>query len=176
MTTSFHDFYQYFKQSLLDESEKAGFKDLYQNKTLYSEKIRHIMSSFRYDDGIKYSPEYFKIDYTWWLEEKVDSDSVNIYSWDFLLAVEHENEWNDWTQEMAKLDCIHARVKIVIGYMPDNKRQHEVNIVEEQRKHMKHLVDDEESWVILLNNHLSSASNPFDFRCYRLTKEGTLVL
>ena len=42
--------------------------------------------------------------------------------WDLEIAVEHENNSHDWMDEVVKLAHIACSLRVVIGYMPYNKR------------------------------------------------------
>ena len=178
---AFEGFFRYFKDELMKQTENKDFSDIYRDSRAYTKIIKEIMKSFPCG-GYHYAPEYFTIDHTWWEEEKRTDESTKMvyYHWDFILAVEHENNWRDWTYEAEKLDFVHSQIKVVIGFQPNEKRRNiakEKQIVEKQRRLMKHLNPDEKIYIILMNqDYAADAADPFDFRCYELTKEDVAIL
>lgn len=176
---SVRQFYDYFIKQITGALQNSfkEFKSIYKNCPAYTDFIKGIMSKYNKEclsQSVKYYPEYFTIDHTWWeVKPERKIETVNIYDWSFELAVEHENNWKDWTYEVEKLDSIFAKVKIVIGYMENSRRNGEYEIVESQRKNLKHLSNTDDFGVILLNKTLSNEDDPFDFRCYLLKTDGT---
>lgn len=127
-----------------------------------------------YED--KYFPEYFRIDHTVWTSTKcISIDGVKIYNWCFDFAIEHENDCTDWTYEMLKLSFVDAKVRIVIGYV-DRERvaDREETIIREQANYIGDISPDDEFYVLLLNNKYDDTNqkDPFDPRCYRISKSG----
>jgi hypothetical protein len=72
--------------------------------------------------------EYFKIDLVGWRQKK-DTDyyfenennsnrgyKLKKFAWDLDFALEHENNPNDWTDEVIKLAHIYCNLRVVIGY------------------------------------------------------------
>ena len=149
-------------------------EDTYSNKSKYTKRIEEIMGKAFPDTGLQYYPEYFKIDYTWWTGSKFSDNGINYYDWKLQAVIEHENTWNDWTYELEKLDSLYAPLKIVIGYLPEDKRSQEKNIIDRQRRLLKNLSNDIncEFGVIILNRKYGTPPDPFDIHCYRLTVTG----
>lgn len=167
----FDKFYVAYKNALMREyNENPHFEMIYKGRASYTELINKIMENditLTLSDDCKFNPEYFKIDYTWWKSCKSKDDEMNIYDWKLVCAVEHENEWNDWTYEVEKLDSIIAPLKIVIGFMPNDKREIESKYVEEQISKLKNKNANQEFGIILMNRELDIESDdPFGFRTY----------
>lgn len=73
-----------------------------------------------------YQPEYYKIDCPGWSKIKTeDSDKVekfSCYCWSLDFAIEHENNYEEWMDEVIKLLFINCPLRIVIGY--NNRKIH----------------------------------------------------
>lgn len=41
---------------------------------------------------------------------------INVHKWKLIAAVEHENNWKEWTDEFVKLAYIQAGLRVVISY------------------------------------------------------------
>ena len=167
----FENFIKHYKNILLDEyKNNQCFLNIYKDRKLYTAYINSIMAnniSQFFPGNCKLYPEYFKIDYTWWESCKSKDDEMNIYDWKLVCAVEHENEWNDWTYEVEKLDSIIAPLKVVIGFMPNDKRDIESKYVERQISKLKNKSVNQEFGIILMNQKLDTESDdPFGFRTY----------
>lgn len=78
--------------------------------------------------------EYYRIDLIGW-EQKKDSKyyeinndlgyQLNKHAWNFDIAVEHENDEKDWSDEVVKLAYIFCKLRVVIGYFPYIKNEKE---------------------------------------------------
>ena len=76
--------------------------------------------------------EYYRIDLIGW-EQKKDNDYYEInndfgyqlskHAWNFDIAVEHENDERDWSDEVVKLAYIFCDLRVVIGYFPYIKNE-----------------------------------------------------
>ena len=47
---------------------------------------------------------------------------LNPHLWDLCIAVEHENDPEDWTDELIKLAHISCPLRVIIGYAPCDDR------------------------------------------------------
>lgn len=91
--------------------------------------------------------EYYRIDLIGWEQKKdtdhyeVDNDlgyQLNKHAWDFDIAVEHENDEKDWSDEVVKLAYIFCELRVVVGYFPYMKNENEK--WELQQKHLDAVV------------------------------------
>ena len=77
------------------------------------------------------SHEYFRIDASGWISNSDDiqheAKKLDLipHLWDLKIAVEHENNRFDWTDEVIKLMHIRCPLKIVIGYNHSEHRDDE---------------------------------------------------
>lgn len=174
-------FFKAFKREILEDN-KTRFEKLYNgSKREYTEEmksflVRLVETITKEDEQVyKFYPEFFKIDYTWWEERcPLQKNNANIYDWDLLLAIEHENNCYDWTYEVAKLDQINAPLKIVIGYMKNDQRGDvEKGIIRNQVEHLRYLDTCSEFGIILMNERLDTGkADPFDVKGYRIGGRG----
>ncbi len=178
--TNLQDFCKGLHSNLIEDYDEVS--SIYNNAREYTNHIKKLMKKLQVeiDKPSKYFPEYFNIDHTWWESNKPEktNKSVNIYDWKLTMTVEHENDVMDWTYEIEKLDSIKANIKIVIGYLPNEKRESEEEIIAEQCKYLKHVDDEgEEFALILMNCDLEEDSaDPFEMKCYKLHKDGPEII
>lgn len=72
--------------------------------------------------------EYFRIDVTGWkshwkdIEGRACEVGLKPHLWDLKIAVEHENNSSDWSDELIKLAHIRCPLKVIIGYTPCDLR------------------------------------------------------
>ncbi len=118
-------FFNAFNGVFAIDSERA--KATYCNNTEYTafitEKINKILSN----EKQKKQNEYFRVDAIQWtpkadLIDKPEDIHLNKHLWDLETAVEHENNPADWMDEVVKLAHIACPLRVVIGYMPYDKR------------------------------------------------------
>lgn len=71
------------------------------------------------------SKEYYNIDLIGWsqLKQNLPTPLVSKYRlkkhlWSLDIAIEHENDQSDWTDELIKLLYINCPLRVVIGYIP----------------------------------------------------------
>lgn len=78
--------------------------------------------------------EYYRIDLIGWKDKKEqlsDLQKINGYNltqhlWSLEVAVEHENDQFDWTDELVKLLYINCPLRVVIGYYPEHLSHEEL--------------------------------------------------
>lgn len=134
--------------------------------------------------------EYFRIDTVGW-ETKyktINEDyskklGLSRHLWDLKIAVEHENDKSDWTDELVKLAHIRCPLKVVIGYVHCDERG------DMEKEKLKFAYDclsgtkafdpnaDEEFLIIFGNGAARNKANgtyeKFNYRGYALTKGQT---
>lgn len=80
--------------------------------------------------GYTHQNEYFRIDAVGWESHYEDMKEaaqkaglkVNAHLWDLKIAVEHENNKADWSDEVMKLVHVKCPLKVVIGYSHSDER------------------------------------------------------
>ena len=125
--------------------------------------------------------EYYRIDASGWTDKKqsiqVEANLVglNAHLWDLQIAVEHENDVRDWTDELIKLVHIRCPLKVLIGYNYCDQR----GALEQQRlacaaawmQQVKAFdAHAQEEYLIILGNAAARDANcdykSFDYRGY----------
>lgn len=177
IVTNLWDFCEILHTNLMEDYNNVS--RIYNESTEYTEYIKNLMEKLQVTNAnqpTEYFPEFFKIDHTWWEKNEIKKTNkpVNLYDWKQVMVVEHENKVRDWTYEVEKLDSIKANLKIVIGYLPNNKREKEEDIIVEQCQYLKRANGIGENFaLILMNQNLEEdAADPFGMNCYILNKAG----
>lgn len=121
----FESFQDVFKE--YPEEAEAAYCN---NKRFTSFIIRKINGFLSKTYGYKTQKEYFRIDAIGWTAKAdaiIDTPgvSLNHHLWDLEVAVEHENDKKDWMDEVVKLAHIACPLRVVIGYIPWEKREYD---------------------------------------------------
>lgn len=109
------------------EEEHLAAERAYRSNTAFTTFITQKINKLLTQKGSKKQNEYLRIDAIQWtakanLIDKPDDIHLNKHLWDLEIAVEHENNPKDWMDEVVKLAHIVCPLRVVIGYMPWNKR------------------------------------------------------
>lgn len=118
-------FFNEFQKMLEDDLETA--QKVYCNNTEFTTFITGKVNDLLSQGPQKKQNEYFRIDAIQWsakadIVEKSKDIQLNTHLWDLEIAVEHENNPKDWMDEVVKLAHIVCPLRVVIGYMPWDKR------------------------------------------------------
>lgn len=183
---SFEKFCELLKEKI--NAEYKGLKKVYSNLPSYTSFINGLMKneitnalneSYQKDGKeIKHYKEYYRVDHSWWIAPKPEKkNGVNLYNWEFLIALEHENDIEDWTNEVAKLDFIKAPLRVVVGYTNNEERDSEIEKIKLQWDLLKNkdsIANEGEFGIILMNSKIDNKleDNRFDVRGYLLTSDG----
>ncbi len=102
--------------------------DEYHNNTLWTDVVTKLIREQIENYGLESQTEYYRIDVTgWkshWNDVKAQAKEVGMkpHLWDLEIAVEHENNSSDWSDELIKLAHIRCPLKVIIGYTPCDLR------------------------------------------------------
>ena len=127
--------------------------------------------------GLHPQNEYFRIDsmgYKSRWRELSKNKGINPHLWDLEIAVEHENDSKDWLDEVIKLAHICCPLRVVIGYVPCNKRDNDIKLLSFAADALKKLncvenVFNGEFLIILGNcNTNKKVENYFNYKAYVL--------
>lgn len=108
--------------------------------------------------GPRLDREYYRIDNILSITNAVKKDEetdINIHNWKLLAAVEHENDYKDWTDELVKLLFVNAPLRVVIGYAEYDesiyysKAIHVANKIAEMQNFRTHL-DAEDEYILIM--------------------------
>jgi len=120
------------------EFVKSVSWDVFADEYRYDEKsftksVTKVINKIIESAGWKSQNEYFRIDCIGWIsqyetiKDELQSYNLNSHLWQLKIAVEHENQKSDWTDELAKLMQIRCPLKVVIGYNYCNERENGEN-------------------------------------------------
>ena len=131
--------------------------------------------------GLKSQNEYFRIDsmgYKTRWQELDEKKGFNPHLWDLEIAVEHENDSKDWLDEVIKLAHICCPLRVVIGYVPCEKREKDMELLNYASHALKQLncIDNilNGEFLIILGNcdTKKKVEKYFNYKAYVLdTKE-----
>lgn len=142
---------------------------IYKNNSKFTPKITKVIEKILKDnsDGLKVGTEYYRIDVIGYTDRKKDFENydkpkdLNYHLWELNVAVEHENNPADWTDELTKLLYIDCPLKVLIGYNYWNKRE-ECNDELSDESKLKYAAqiinklsptyDEEKQFLIILGN------------------------
>lgn len=105
-----------------------AYWDDYHNSDEWTGRVTEIIVDLIKSYGLRWQKEYFRIDISGWsgrwkeIEKEAKSVGLNPHLWDLKIAVEHENDPKDWTDELVKLAHIRCPLKVIIGYAPCDER------------------------------------------------------
>ena len=124
------EFWTEFRRLFADDSNAlTAARNFWKNRDNFTKfimpHIATILSSYGYADKNQY--EYYKIDVIGWKDCKSalaklqtpDTYKLKKHFWHLGVAIEHENDQSDWTDELVKLLYINCPLRIVIGYYPE---------------------------------------------------------
>ena len=106
---------------------KEYWKD-YHDNSRWTERVTQLIRKQIEAYGLESQTEYFRIDITGWesrwndIKEAAHKVGLNPHLWDLRIAVEHENNSSDWSDELIKLVHIRCPLKVIIGYTPCDLR------------------------------------------------------
>lgn len=115
--------------------------------------------------------EYYRIDnciYENLAEGYKKDGEFNYHQWRLLAAVEHENAWNDWSDELVKLAYIQCPLRVVISYGDYNPEKEEyTNAIHHANKvaeaiNLKRYIHDDEEFVLIFGPRISSINDEKD--------------
>ena len=171
-------FYEFNKTFAEDSVYREKAVETYaHNTTFTSFIIDRINSIIKGKEGYISQNEYFRIDsmgYKSKWEELEKTNGLTPHLWDMEIAVEHENDDKDWLDEVIKLAHISCPLRVVIGYVPEDKRSDDQNLLDYAANALKRLkcvdnVTKGEFMIILGNsNTKGKVENYFNYQAYVL--------
>ena len=168
---------EFFKefQNLFDHPNILPcFKDAWKNRECFTKLVMPYIAKILSDRGYagEHQYEYYNIDVIGWKDCKRDLAGISKpagyalkeHFWYLGVAVEHENDQYDWTDELVKLLYINCPLRVVIGYYPETLSSDELeqtinyasNIVSLANKGGALIRTDQEYLLILGKNHTDS--------------------
>ena len=154
-------FWRAFYREVNTQIEEIKAK--WENQTDFTKFIlKGICDSVLQKMNCKRQYEYFRIDLIGWTESDYDfgkcPKGFKRHFWDFNVAIEHENNREDWLDEVVKLSYINCPLRIVIGYAPTENRQAYLDYASEAlrllNKRYQSIREDQEFLLILGDSYL----------------------
>lgn len=149
--------------------------EVYKKDAAFTPVITKIINSI-IDTEYVHQNEYFRIDAVGWLSHYEDMKEaahqaglkINAHLWDLKIAVEHENNKADWSDEMMKLVHVKCPLKVVIGYSHSDERgdveRQKLDFVAEWMQKIDALnKGTDEEYLIILGNGCSRKTGKSDY-------------
>ena len=182
-----NDFFKDFKKKAEKDISLECYRGEYE---VFTDKITDVIAEVLKNNGYSINREYFKIDVTAWhsIEKNSDLQKTSKFKnhalWSLDVAVEHENDNEDWNYEFIKLAQINCPLKVVISYTPCGQREY-TNPEHLEHKRLKYAADclqkltkargteDKSEYMVILGNCYDSKQTytTFDYRGY-IYKDG----
>ena len=152
----------------------------YQHNTEFTNFIIERINQIIKSRGWVAQNEYFRIDAMGYRSHYKDLEKIsgfNQHLWDLEIAVEHENDKKDWLDEVIKLAHICCPLRVVIGYVPIEKRSEEQMLLDYAADALKRLksadnVTRGEFMIIFGNsNTKGNVEKYFNYQAYILNAE-----
>lgn len=165
-------FFKEFQQILANDAQdaRAAYCDNTAYTTFITGKINDILAKEKQKQN-----EYFRIDAIQWTPKAHLIDfpkdiNLNKHLWDLEVAVEHENNPKDWMDEVVKLAHIACPLRVVIGYMPRDKRSEDQRYLDHISRWLQELQCRDNmlrgEYLIILGNSKTDG-NPENFFNYK---------
>lgn len=120
----FHCFQDVIRDVCVCSPEEV--KKIYQNASRWTEIVMNGVEQAIWDrSDLKTEREYYRVDLIGYEPTTMDYDGkfrqveLYPYSWNLMLAFEHENSRKSWLDEVNKLAHLRCRLKVVVGYSRD---------------------------------------------------------
>lgn len=131
--------------------------------------------------GSFFQKEYYKIDMVGWTrteeyENAGKNAPLNKHAWILDFAIEHENNYRDWSDEVIKLMNIDCPLRVVIGYVnrEDLCDEGALNYMNEMLSklyiNMRPKIHQNDEFAIILGNKNAkrTITKSLDYRCYKV--------
>ena len=163
------DFFKDY-QDLFASDNLPILKEAWKNRDRFTKEIIPLIEKILKEHGYaeEHQREYYRIDVIGWYDRKQDLKKIvkpenyplKEHFWELGVAIEHENDMLDWTDELVKLLYINCPLRIVIGYYPENAKEqlrqaleYASDVVSLTNVQNTLIRDDQEYVLILGENH-----------------------
>ncbi len=158
---------EYFETNGISAYREAGnwTKIITKNQNGLSLIDLALMKTF---PNAKLANEYYHIDNC--IYENINEgckkiNNMNYHQWRLIAAVEHENAWNDWSDELVKLTYIQCPLRVIISY--GNIDYDEGNYVEAlhhanqvaQVIHLENYIHENQEFALIFGPRLADLKN-----------------
>lgn len=127
--------------------------------------------------------EYYKIDLVGWTQRNpITTNHMNFYDWKLDFALEHENDWKEWVDEVIKLLYIRCPLRVVIGYSNRIDKENLRYDLSNDKKHLNqleailnglyqdgvHFMEQNDEFGIILGNSNPQIFKAADYQLYQI--------
>ena len=159
----------------LGSSTRNELVDLWDNSKDFTDKMTEIISGIikEFDSTLTVQPEYLRIDIPARKKNNGNGKEKSFckaepnfekYDWNLEIAVEHENNYRLWMDEVIKLAHINCPLRVVIGYVHVEKNGNNVSREKTQKKQLEiltHVEDVLKNNIVAWNNINPNYPNDF---------------
>ncbi len=131
------DFWMRFRDLFTEGSQSLSVAREHwkQPRNFTNEFINEYIPSIMIEENDRLEFEYFRIDIITYAQRKDEAKdygyqgTLTPYLWDLKIAFEHENDKDNWLDEIIKLSHINCPLRVVVGYFASNatKRKNALN-------------------------------------------------
>ena len=180
----FKKFKERMKENAVDSVTGKSYFELYKgNRGEFTEFIlKRIICELIESYGLTSEFEYYRIDAIGYetvtndeLKSECDKQGLNYHLWKLMIAVEHENDPNDWLDELIKLTHVMSPLKVIIAYSAFNDRdagdKEKLQLAAKMIEATEAFVENDDGYLVILGNCKSSNDpkndyDSFDYRGY----------
>lgn len=165
------EFFEQFIERINDKSNDAV--KYYCDSKEYTKFIFPIIESILDANGEKNICKYYNVDVFSWKDLKDEIAVKELkgfkkYCWEPLTAIEHENTYSSWLDEVVKLAYIYASLRVVIGYLPVKQSHRKyIDYVSRVYSHLKNKcrLKDDDAFLLIIGNAL--CQDKYEYFNYR---------
>ncbi len=184
-----------FFDKFIKSCDKNIAPNVYKNSTEYTYQVTQNICEILKDEGIRYNCEYYRIDVYGWdsvfgeevsaLSELTKKQRLGFHCWTPAIAIEHENNWAEWTDELVKLAYIRCPLKVIIAYnhtaeTATHEREDRglLEVAEKTLQKCAYYQDDKDDYLLIFGTSGKNAAyyslntdNKYEYRGYLYNRE-----
>lgn len=171
------EFFKAYVDATNARNQNNELMEIYKKDAAFTPVITDIINGIIEEvAGYTHQNEYFRIDAVGWESHYEDMKEaaqkaglkVNAHLWDLKIAVEHENNKADWSDEVMKLVHVKCPLKVVIGYSHSDERgeveRQKLDFVAEWMQKIEALQKGtDEEYLIILGNGSNRKTGKSDY-------------
>ena len=156
------------------------YAETYKNDAIFTPIVtKAINEIIENGTGWTHQNEYFRIDAVGWeshyqnIKKAANEVGLNAHLWNLKIAVEHENNKQDWTDELMKLLQIRCPLKVIIGYNyydeRENNEREKIDVASRlvvAADAYESIARDREEILLILGNGCSAETGKSDYTSF----------
>ncbi len=184
-----------FLENFIQKCDENITPNVYANNKEYTYWITQTLCNILQDADIRYNCEYYRIDIYGWnpvlktevpvLNELTKNQNLGFHCWKPVIAIEHENNWAEWTDELVKLTYVRCPLKVIIAYnhntdLTTHKRDDSklLEVATKTLQHSAYYGEDKDDYLLIFGTSgqaieyfKSNEANKYEYRGYLYNKE-----